>query len=121
MPALAAGDRPERVNSIETILQMGTTVSFEAKNLTVDQLKEKAVALRKLIIKITTEAGSGHPSSSLSAVEVVTALFFGDFMKYDEASRPGKTATDLSSVRVTLFRFCIRQWPKPGTSRPSRL
>ena len=62
-------------------------MSFEAKNLTVDQLKEKAVALRKLIIKITTEAGSGHPSSSLSAVEMVTALFFGDFMKYD-ASQP---------------------------------
>ncbi|MCA9099031.1 MAG: transketolase, partial [Planctomycetaceae bacterium] len=32
---------------------------------------------------MTTAAGSGHPSSSLSAVEVVNALFFGGFMKYD--------------------------------------
>jgi transketolase len=47
------------------------------------QLQEKARVLRRLIIKMTTEAGSGHPSSSLSAVEVVTALFFGGFLRYD--------------------------------------
>jgi transketolase len=32
---------------------------------------------------MTTEAGSGHPSSSLSAAEVVTALYFGGFLRYD--------------------------------------
>ena len=32
---------------------------------------------------MTTEAGSGHPSSSLSAVEVVTALYFGGFLRHD--------------------------------------
>ena len=32
---------------------------------------------------MTTEAGSGHPSSSLSAVEVVASLFFGGLMRYD--------------------------------------
>ncbi|QDU41392.1 Transketolase 2 [Maioricimonas rarisocia] len=49
----------------------------------IDQLKERANAIRKLIVRITTEAGSGHPSSSLSATEVVTALYFGGFMNYD--------------------------------------
>lgn len=53
------------------------------KALDVEQLKVKANDIRKLIIRITTEAGSGHPSSSLSATEVVTALYFGGFMKYD--------------------------------------
>lgn len=48
----------------------------------IDQLKETAKAIRRLIIKITTEAGSGHPTSSLSAVEVVTALYFGGFMRH---------------------------------------
>jgi transketolase len=48
-----------------------------------EELKEKGKVLRRLIIKMTTEAGSGHPSSSLSAVEVVNALWFGGFMKYD--------------------------------------
>lgn len=51
--------------------------------LTLDQLKAKGVELRKHVIRMTTAAGSGHPSSSLSAVEVVNALFFGGFMKYD--------------------------------------
>src|SRR5262245_30535337 len=32
---------------------------------------------------MTTEAGSGHPTSSLSATEVVTALYFGGFLRHD--------------------------------------
>ncbi len=51
--------------------------------LTLDELKKKAVAIRELVVRITTEAGSGHPTSSLSAADVVTALYFGGFMKYD--------------------------------------
>ena len=34
-------------------------------------------------LKMTTEAGSGHPSSSLSASHVVTALYFGGLMNID--------------------------------------
>ena len=51
--------------------------------LDLDGLKTQANEIRKLIIKITTEAGSGHPTSSLSATEIVTALFFGGLMNYD--------------------------------------
>jgi transketolase len=36
---------------------------------------------------MTTEAGSGHPSSSLSATDVVTALYFGGFLRHD-AKKP---------------------------------
>lgn len=39
--------------------------------------------IRKHIVEATTAAGSGHPSSSLSAVELVTTLFFGGFLSYD--------------------------------------
>ena len=56
---------------------------MEAQKLSLDQLKEKARTLRQHIIRMTTEAASGHPSSSLSAVEVVTALYFGGFLRYD--------------------------------------
>lgn len=49
----------------------------------VEQLEQIAKTLRREIVQMTTEAGSGHPTSSLSAVEVVTALFFGGFMRYD--------------------------------------
>lgn len=51
--------------------------------LSIDELKDKAKAIRREILRMTTAAGSGHPSSSLSAVEVVTALFFGGFMRHD--------------------------------------
>ena len=52
-----------------------------ANNL--DALLARAKSLRQDILKMTTEAGSGHPSSSLSAVEIVTALYFGGFLRHD--------------------------------------
>ena len=52
-----------------------------ANNL--DALLARAKSLRQDILKMTTEAGSGHPSSSLSAVEIVTALYFGGFLWHD--------------------------------------
>jgi len=60
-------------------------VAITATKLTLDELKEKARTIRRHIIRMTTEAGNGHPSSSLSAVEVVAALFFGGFLRYDSA------------------------------------
>ncbi len=50
---------------------------------TLDALKARAKEIRKEILRMTTEAGSGHPSSSLSATEFVTALYFGGFLKVD--------------------------------------
>jgi len=58
-------------------------VAVEATKLSPDELTAKARTLREHIIRMTTAAGSGHPSSSLSAVEVVAALFFGGFLRYD--------------------------------------
>jgi transketolase len=49
----------------------------------IDNLMARAKTIRRHILQSTTEAGSGHPSSSLSAVEFVTALYFGGFMQYD--------------------------------------
>jgi transketolase len=46
-------------------------------------LLAKAKMIRKEIITSTTTAGSGHPTSSLSAVEIATALYFGGFLRYD--------------------------------------
>jgi transketolase len=46
-------------------------------------LQAKAKVIRKDIITSTTTAGSGHPTSSLSGVEVATALYFGGFLRHD--------------------------------------
>jgi len=39
-------------------------------------LKKKAVTLRKHIIRMTHNAQSGHPGGSMSAADIVTALYF---------------------------------------------
>jgi len=48
-----------------------------------DALLARAKSIREDILRMTTEAGSGHPSSSLSAVEIMTALYFGGFLRHD--------------------------------------
>jgi transketolase len=51
-------------------------------SLSYDELIEKARQLRLEVLEMTTQAGSGHPSSSWSPVEVVTALYFGGILRY---------------------------------------
>jgi len=48
----------------------------------VKKLKEIARDLRLDILEMTTRAGSGHPSSSFSAVEILTVLYFGGILRY---------------------------------------
>jgi len=45
-------------------------------NKKVKDLKNKANRIRKLIIQMLAEAGSGHPGGSLSSTEIVTCLYF---------------------------------------------
>lgn len=47
-----------------------------------ENLKKLSKLIRYFILVSTTEAGSGHPSSSLSAVDLLTTLFFGGFFKF---------------------------------------
>src|SRR5205807_1593026 len=46
-------------------------------------LQAHARSIRRGIITSTTTAGSGHPTSSLSGVEIATALYFGGILRYD--------------------------------------
>ena len=46
------------------------------------ELYNIARSIRLDILEMTTQAGSGHPSSSFSAVEILTALFFGGILRY---------------------------------------
>jgi transketolase len=47
------------------------------------ELREMATTLRQHIVRMLALAGSGHPGGSLSAVEFVTALYFGGILRYD--------------------------------------
>jgi len=46
-------------------------------------LQAKAKVVRRHIITSTTRAGSGHPTSSMSAVEIAVALYFGNVLRHD--------------------------------------
>ncbi len=47
------------------------------------KLEQLARQIRADIVTATTKAGSGHPSTSLSMVEVITTLYFGGVLRYD--------------------------------------
>jgi len=56
----------------------------------ITRLTKLAALIRYYILACTTEAGSGHPTSSLSATELMTALLFGGFFRYktDQPDHP---------------------------------
>lgn len=61
------------------------------------ELKAQAAALRRSIIEMVSMAGSGHPGGSLSAADIVTALFF-EVMNLDPSDplMPGRDKFILS-------------------------
>lgn len=48
----------------------------------IDELKKLTVQIRRDIVQMIADANSGHPGGSLSATDLVTALFFSE-MNYD--------------------------------------
>ncbi len=52
-------------------------------NQITSRLKKISQLIRYYILTSTTNAGSGHPTSSLSATDLMTTLFFSNFFKYD--------------------------------------
>lgn len=57
------------------------------------QLVGKATDIRRDILTMITEAGSGHPGGSLSCTDILTALYFGGVLDYDPAD-PQRTGRD---------------------------
>ena len=49
----------------------------------INEIEKMGVLMRYLVLTSTSNAGSGHPTSCLSAVELMTALFFGGNFTYD--------------------------------------
>lgn len=48
----------------------------------IEKLKEIALRMRKDILEMTTISQSGHPTSSMSCIDILVALYFSE-MKYD--------------------------------------
>jgi transketolase len=48
----------------------------EMKNISVEDLKQKAIELRQTAVTMVHKAQSGHPGGSLSAADIIAALYF---------------------------------------------
>lgn len=48
-----------------------------------NKMENTAKQIRTYILTASTEAGSGHPTSSLSAADLMTVLVFGGFFRFD--------------------------------------
>ena len=68
-------------------------VSETTEGVEPEHIEQVARRLRQHIITMTTAAGSGHPTSSLSSVELVSALYFGGFLRF-RSGDPGWARRD---------------------------
>ena len=60
-------------------------------------LENIAKVLRKDIIKMVTESASGHPGGSLSAVEIITTLYFNEMnIDVEDSKNPNRDRFVLS-------------------------
>ena len=58
------------------------TAEAAPKPTELNALGERARRIRRHIVEMLHQAASGHPGGSLSAVEIVTALYFGGILRY---------------------------------------
>ena len=58
-----------------------------------NNLEQLAKLIRYFSLVMSTEAGSGHPTSSLSAADLMTGLLFGGTFRYD-LDDPGNPNND---------------------------
>lgn len=65
--------------------------------------------MRVNIVKMLTEAGSGHPGGSLSAADIVAALYFGGSMEYsaDDPEWPGRDLFILSKGHAAPVLYAV--------------
>jgi transketolase len=77
--------------------------------------------IRYYILVSTTSAGSGHPTSSFSAVELMSTLFFGGFFKFDP-DKPDYINNDrliFSKGHASPLLYSL--WAAAGTVEESQL
>lgn len=63
----------------------------------IQELENKAKQIRRLIIRMISKAGSGHPGGSLSSTDLITALYFSVMrLKPSEPNWPGRDRFHMS-------------------------
>jgi transketolase len=77
--------------------------------ISLPELQARAKTIRRHIITSTTTAGSGHPTSSLSATDLATALYFGGVLRYDPKNPtwPGRDKFILSKGHASPLLYAV--------------
>lgn len=75
----------------------------------IEKLEAIARELRLDILESTSRAGSGHPSSSFSAVEILTVLFFAGILRYrpKEPWWPGRDRFIMSKGHAAPLLYAV--------------
>ena len=83
------------------------------RNELIEFLSDKATRLRIHSIESTTEAGSGHPTSCMSAADLVSALFF-HVMRFDpqDSKNPNNDRFILSKGHTAPLLYSA--WAEAG-------
>ena len=73
------------------------------------ELEQIAKELRRKILTIIFHAGSGHPGGSLSATDILTALYFGGILKYNPhyLDDPSRDRFILSKGHASALMYCV--------------
>ena len=76
---------------------------------TVSDLNAVARRVRRHIVRMTAEADSGHPGGSLSATDILVALYFGGVMKHNPANPawPERDRFILSKGHITPGYYAV--------------
>ncbi|MBU0597646.1 transketolase [Patescibacteria group bacterium] len=86
-----------------------------------DKIRKLAKLIRYWILVSTTEAGSGHPTSSLSAVDLMTTLMFSGIFRF-ELKKPEYINNDrlvFSKGHAAPLLYAL--WAAAGEVEPSSL
>lgn len=62
-------------------------------NEIVPRLKKKAFKIRKTMLEMCIKAGTGHVTSSLSCIDILVSLYYGNIMRFDPKN-PGWEGRD---------------------------
>jgi transketolase len=75
----------------------------------ISELEKIAKELRNKILNIIFHAGSGHPGGSLSATDILTAIYFGGILQYNpnNPSDPNRDRFILSKGHASALMYCV--------------
>jgi transketolase len=85
-----------------------------AERKKINTLEKLAKLIRYFILASTTEAGSGHPTSSLSATDLMTALLFGGLFRFyiDQPEHPNNDRLIFSKGHASPLFYAL--WAAAG-------